>query len=166
MRFLHWYIWGRLSMRSSYWLLGPVCLCVCDRDTQAFTQLCRDSSPDVWKFLLPPVRRWSGFLVFSHRPCLSSHHLCENIERTSSSFYTALELFWWVRCVRISVFLLLFEQFLEGAPEASFVLLPTPLCEGGVMVLLCPSPPFWLLPPWLEPAFLVWRPNRRSFPRS
>lgn len=37
--------------------------------------------------------------------------------------------------------LLLLEEFLEGAPEASFVLLPTPLAEGGVVILLRPAPP-------------------------
>lgn len=37
--------------------------------------------------------------------------------------------------------LLLLEEFLKGAPEASFVLLATPLAEGGVVILLCPTSP-------------------------
>ncbi len=39
------------------------------------------------------------------------------------------------------LFLLLLEEFLERAPEASFVLLPTPLAERGVVILLCRAPP-------------------------
>lgn len=49
---------------------------------------------------------------------------------------------------------LLPEELLEGAPEASFLLLPTPLTEGGVVTLLCPAPPLCLLPPRLEPRVL------------
>lgn len=37
--------------------------------------------------------------------------------------------------------LLLLEEFLKRAPEASFILLPTPLAEGSVVVLLCLAPP-------------------------
>lgn len=47
-------------------------------------------------------------------------------------------------------FLLLLEEFFEGAPEASFLLLPTPLTEGGVVTkvtLLCPASPLCLVPP-------------------
>lgn len=49
---------------------------------------------------------------------------------------------------------LFLEQFFEGAPEASFVLLPTPLTEGCVVVLLCPTPPLCLVPPGLDPRVL------------
>lgn len=36
---------------------------------------------------------------------------------------------------------LFLEELLEGAPEASFVLLPTPLAEVGVVILLGPALP-------------------------
>lgn len=36
--------------------------------------------------------------------------------------------------------LLFLEELLEGAPEASFVF-ATPLTEGGVVILLSPTPP-------------------------
>lgn len=53
------------------------------------------------------------------------------------------------------LFLLLLEEFLEWAPKTSFVLLPTPLAEGSVAILLCCAPPLWLVPPWLDPRVLV-----------
>lgn len=62
-------------------------------------------------------------------------------KRTNYPFCKVVQLHWGDRRVHMSVFLLLLEQFLEGVPEASFVLLPTPLCEGAVVVLLRPSPP-------------------------
>lgn len=44
--------------------------------------------------------------------------------------------------------LLLLEELLERAPESSLVF-ATPLAEGCVIVLLCPTPPLWLVHPWL-----------------
>lgn len=37
--------------------------------------------------------------------------------------------------------LLLLEELLERAPESSLVVLPTPLAEGVVVILLRPDPP-------------------------
>lgn len=50
-------------------------------------------------------------------------------------------------CMCVSDFSLLLEELLEGAPEALSLLLPAPLTQGGVMVLLGHTPPLKLLSP-------------------
>lgn len=63
------------DLQQHFKRIGLTFVCVCVLGTQAFTQLSRDSSPDVWRFsLLCRVRRCFGFQVFSRRSYLSSHH--------------------------------------------------------------------------------------------
>ena len=137
-----------------------MCVCVCDK--VVFIQLCHGSSPDVPRrdFSLKRHRCFAS-LVFSHLPSLSSHHRSceeEKIRSKVDSPKSERKYFWItfrLTLLRASWVLLLFEEFLERAPEASFVLLPTPLAEGRVVILLCPAPPLCLVPPWLEPGVLV-----------
>lgn len=118
-----------------------------------FRQRCRGSAPrgPVWGFSpTPRVLRWPGALVSCRRPSPSCRRRpCE--DKTSALKPTEPEGSEGLAFGRIS---LLPEELLEGAPEASFLLLPTPLTEGGVVTLLCPAPPLCLLPPRLEPRVL------------
>lgn len=144
-----------------------------------FIQPCRDSAPcgPVWEFSLTPrVLRCFGVLVFYRLPSLSSRQnpcggqkgliLSLPCQRGSScDHFDSFSVFEPIEPGRshkqtqfcVMFFLLLLEEFLEGAPEASFLLLPTPLAEGGVVTkvtLLCPASPLCLVP-WLESRVLV-----------
>lgn len=124
-----------------------------------FTQRCRGSTPcgAVWAFSpTPRVLHWPGARASFHHSCPSCRrHPCKG--NTAGGYGLIIGHLGGdgVNRVTPELISLLPKELLERAPEASFLLLPTPLAEGCVVTLVCPALPLCLLPPRLEPGVLV-----------
>lgn len=165
-----WCSYSRAMISLQMCMFGSFYRCLGFTVVLAF---CGFLTPFLFLLVTTPMRKkdgWSSFFQF--RTTMYTTSISKKMEAVSISYnvkslllsqrsffletstpFTWRHIFTFYQILQL--FLLFLEQFLKRAPEASFVLLATPLAEGSVAVFLRPTSPLRLIPPWLEPRVLA-----------